>query len=109
MILSYTLKNGETKMIRLKSLSAAKPITIGRGEEADITIDDSVCSRIHSAIRYWDDIFVIRDMKSRNGTLVNGNRIKVAQLDAGDVIKIGNTELRATAEEGSKSEVTIQP
>jgi pSer/pThr/pTyr-binding forkhead associated (FHA) protein len=57
----------------------------------------------------WDDIFIIRDCKSRNGTFLNGQPIKVAQLDAGDVIKIGNSELKVMAESGSKTEVTMQP
>lgn len=107
MILSYKDESGAPKLIRLKAISHAKPITIGRGEEADITINDPVCSRVHAAIRYWDDIFVVRDMGSKNGTLLNGKKIDVAKLNPGDTLTIGNTDLSAAAEEGSSKDVTL--
>ena len=107
MILSYKDETGASKMIRLKAISHAKPITIGRGMENDIVLNDSVCSRIHSAIRYWDDIFVVRDMGSHNGTLVNGQKIEVAKLSPGDILKIGNTEIGVASEEGSAKDVTV--
>ena len=107
MLLVYTKKSGTTARIRLKTISRATPITIGRDKSADITLDDPECSRIHTAIRYWDDIFVVRDMGSSNGTLVNGKKIDVAQLNPGDIIKIGDTELTATAEQAG-SDVTTR-
>mgnify|MGYP001611934704 CR=1 FL=1 len=107
MILTYREDTGASKMIRLKAISHAKPITLGRGAENDIILNDSVCSRVHAAIRYWDDIFVVRDMGSHNGTLLNGEKIEVAVLHPGDTLKIGNTELNAAAEEGSGRDVTV--
>jgi pSer/pThr/pTyr-binding forkhead associated (FHA) protein len=107
MILSYKDEKGAPKQVRLKTLMPSKPITIGRGEEADIVLNDPMSSRIHAAIRYWDDIFVVRDMGSSNGTLLNGKKIEVAKLVPGDVLKVGNTEFKATAEEASAKDVTI--
>ncbi len=108
MILRYMdQESGKTKMIRLKTITQAPPVTLGRGENASVVIDDARCSRIHTAIRYWDDIFIIRDMNSSNGTLINGEQIKVCQLEPGDIIKIGDTELTCYAEEGSRGDVTI--
>jgi pSer/pThr/pTyr-binding forkhead associated (FHA) protein len=109
MILAYKNKEGKDTMIRMRSISMAPPVTLGRGDKATIQLEDELCSRIHSAIRYWDDIFIIRDCKSRNGTFVNGQQIKVAQLEPGDVIKIGNSELTVMASSGSATEVTMQP
>ncbi len=106
MILSYKDPNGNARKLRLKTI-AVKPITIGRGKEADVQIEDGNCSRVHCAIRYWDDIFVVRDMHSRNGTFLNGNKIDVAQLKPGDVLKIGNTEMHAQPEAGSSLDVTM--
>lgn len=108
MIMSYQDASGAPKMIRLKTISHAKPITLGRSEEADVTLDDSGCSRIHAAIRYWEDIFIIRDMNSSNGTLLNGEKIDVAKLSPGDVVKIGDTEFSFAHEQGSQSDVTIR-
>jgi pSer/pThr/pTyr-binding forkhead associated (FHA) protein len=106
MLLTGKKPDGSPLTLRLKTLAITKAITIGRGTEADVTIDDPQCSRVHSAIRYWDDIFVVRDMNSRNGTFVNGQKIEVAKLGPGDVLKIGNTELRAIAE-GTSGDVTM--
>ncbi len=102
MLLTGQKQDGSVLTVRLKTMAVAKPATIGRGDEADITIDDPRSSRIHAAIRYWDDIFVIRDMNSSNGTFMNGAQIDVAKLNPGDVIKIGDTELTASAEASGK-------
>lgn len=97
--------NTEVK-IRIKPVSHLPPTTIGRDKSAGIVLDDTECSRIHAAIRYWDDIFVIRDMNSSNGTFVNGKKIDIARISPGDVIKIGNTEIKAMAE-SSSSDATV--
>jgi len=107
MLLTYKRSDGSEARIRLKTISHAAPITIGRDKSASIVLDDAECSRIHMAIRYWDDIFVLRDMNSSNGTFLNGKKIEVAQLNPGDVIKIGNTELTVSAEQAS-SDVTAR-
>ena len=106
MILSFKKKDGSPVLVRLKPISSAKPITIGR-EEGDIRLDDAKCSRIHSSIRYWDDIFVIRDMNSHNGTFVNGKKIDVAVLNPGDTIQVGEVVIDTLSEEGSRSDVTV--
>ncbi|MCK5849389.1 MAG: FHA domain-containing protein [Kiritimatiellae bacterium] len=108
MMISYKTKDGTDKKIRLKTIAHVKPITIGRSGDADITLDDTNCSRIHAAIRYWDDIFIIRDMGSSNGTLVNGKKIEVAKINPGDIAKVGATEFSFSQEEDSASDVTIQ-
>jgi pSer/pThr/pTyr-binding forkhead associated (FHA) protein len=107
MILSYQDNTGAHKMLRLKTISSAKPVTIGRGKDADVPLEDNACSRIHCAIRYWDDIFVVRDVNSHNGTFLNGQKIKVAELTPGDVLKVGDTEFHIAAEEGSSTDVTM--
>ena len=107
MILSYSSPSGSLKHIKLKTISSLPPVTIGRSSDASIKIDDNSCSRVHCAIRYWDDVFVVRDMNSRNGTLLNGKKIKVAILEPGDTLKVGAIEFYVAAEEGSGTDVTI--
>ena len=105
MILTYKNPDGTEARVRLKTISHAAAITIGRDKSADIALDDAQASRINCAIRYWDDIFVIRDMGSSNGTIINGQKIEVAKLSPGDVIKVGNTEITVISEK-SRSDVT---
>lgn len=106
MLLCYKKKDGSIVKIRVKQGTGAPPVTIGRDREASIQIDDPKCSRIHAAIRYWDDVFVVRDMGSHNGTQLNGAKIEIAYLKPGDVITIGDTEIYASGE-GTQSDVTI--
>ena len=107
MRLTYKKKDGGNVSIRLKPVDVGKPTTIGRGNETVIRIDDEKCSRIHAAIRYWDGIFVLRDMHSNNGTFLNGKKIDVAKLAAGDVIKIGDTEIAASKDESAGEDTVI--
>jgi hypothetical protein len=65
---------------------------IGRGDEADIQIDDTSVSRLHCAIVLGTDV-LIRDLGSTNGTVVDGNRASESLLREGSIIKIGNITL----------------
>lgn len=63
-------------------------VVLGRGSFAGaLELDDRV-SRTH--VRITTDL-QIEDLGSRNGTLVNGERVKSKQLEAGDVLRIGHT------------------
>ena len=67
--------------------------TIGRAPTNRIVLDDEVCSRNHCEIFYTDFAWVIRDLGSRNGTLVQGLAItQDHELQEGDVIEVGDTQ-----------------
>lgn len=68
-------------------------IVLGRRETCDIFINDSGISRKHAVITRRGSRYVIRDLGSTNGTLVNGASIAGRELEAGDVILLGGTEL----------------
>ena len=86
MKLRYSKQDGGTKEFEL----GEKSITIGRSPEADIILLDDKVSRIHCGVRFWDGEFYIKDLKSKNGTLVNNRRVEVAKLGPGDIIKVGH-------------------
>jgi pSer/pThr/pTyr-binding forkhead associated (FHA) protein len=86
MRLQYTKKDGTQMEFELSE----RPITIGRSPEADVVILDEKASRIHCGIRLWDGEFYVKDLKSRNGTYVNDQRVDVAKLKSGDRIRVGN-------------------
>lgn len=64
-------------------------VSIGRGPDADLVFDDSAMSREHVVVEFSDGSFRIRDLGSTNGTHVNDEAIKVANLDHGDRLRIG--------------------
>ena len=68
-------------------------VTIGRLPECDVVVDDAGASRQHAQIRRTDSGFVITDLGSTNGTLVNGRRAKEQELLDGDTITIGETDI----------------
>lgn len=64
--------------------------TVGRKPDNDIVISDQSASRRHAEIFYQDNLLVIYDLKSTNGTFVNRERIKdPVVLRSGDQIRIG--------------------
>ena len=66
---------------------------IGRGSDADITVDDAGASRAHAEIVWDGSRAQISDLGSTNGTLVNGRMVSVAVLGEGDRIQLGTTTL----------------
>lgn len=64
-------------------------LTIGRGRDNAMVLDDMLVSRQHVRISVDDEGLVIEDLGSRNGTFVNGRRIERTHLNEGDRIGIG--------------------
>ncbi len=77
------------------TLSAGGVYLIGR-EGADITLPDEKISRKHAELGlYGTDAFVVRDLASTNGTLLNGCRVTDrSSLKHWDLIQVGDTQLR---------------
>ena len=66
---------------------------IGRGSDADITIDDTGTSRRHVEV-IWDGARAqVRDLGSTNGSQLNGAPVKQAILEPDSVITIGRTRI----------------
>ena len=64
---------------------------IGRAEEASVQIDDAEISRRHALVRnIGEDRYIVEDLESRNGTVVNGVRIERSELHLGDRIQLGS-------------------
>lgn len=102
MILRYLRHDGTQMEFEL----GERPITLGRSPDADIVILDEKASRLHCGIRLWDGDFYIKDLKSKNGTYVNGVRIEMTKLNPGDQIRIGSSLITFDADP-AKGERTI--
>ena len=89
-------------MIRLRQIKGADSgrefefdqdlIRIGRMPDSDVNFDPEVdldASGRHAEIRNEDGRYLLIDTGSRNGTWLNGRRIKHAALNAGDEIELG--------------------
>ena len=67
---------------------------IGRSAGSDIRVDSKSVSRNHAVLtRYDDGSWTITDIESQNGTWVNGERVSICPLTAGDVIQVGQVQM----------------
>lgn len=67
-------------------------VLIGRGEECDTIIPHDSISRTHARVKKLKPGYVLFDLKSRNGTYVNGRPIVENLLKDGMAVKIGEVE-----------------
>jgi general secretion pathway protein E len=71
------------------------PLTIGRNFTNLLVIDEPLASRFHCVIEQDSDGFRVRDLESRNGTLINDKPLRgESALAPGDIVKIGKTEIK---------------
>jgi FHA domain/zinc-ribbon domain len=68
-------------------------VSVGRGPECDVFLDDVTVSRKHAVITKGADGFTIDDEGSLNGTYVNRRRVETARLEDGDEVQIGKYRL----------------
>jgi pSer/pThr/pTyr-binding forkhead associated (FHA) protein len=66
---------------------------LGRSRECDIRLADVNVSRRHAEVREDGDGYVVVDLGSTNGTLLNGHRIQREPLADGDTITLGSTDV----------------
>jgi predicted CXXCH cytochrome family protein len=69
-------------------------LDIGRGSGNALLLDDLHISPRHAVIEYVDGRYVIKDLDSRGGTYVNHRAVRMQPLADGDVVHIGNFNLR---------------
>ncbi len=67
--------------------------TVGRATRADFVVDAALVSRLHCRLTAGDDKVEVVDLKSTNGTYVNGKRVTKAHLAQGDRLRVGRVEL----------------
>jgi len=97
---SGTATSGPASLTLLRAGTAAKRFTlqkertvVGRLPECDVVVDDPGASRHHAEIRRAGSSYVVSDLGSTNGTLVNDAAVGEQALADGDRITIGNTVL----------------
>jgi len=67
--------------------------SVGRDLENEVVLDDPAASRRHAEIEFKDGAYVLTDLGSINGTLVNAERVTSRRLADGDRIVVGQNEI----------------
>ena len=83
------LKNRELKTLETDK----REISIGRNENNDIHINNLGASKKHARIVRRNGEYIIEDLKSTNGTLLNNQSISTAKLTGDDEVTIGKHSL----------------
>lgn len=102
--LERTDATGQAELIALEQF----PFTVGRNESCDYQIMSSRVSREHAEILFDGTQFRVRDLKSTNGTVLNGQKIDEAILHDGDLLVIADVEFgfHSKADEATRKTVT---
>jgi two-component system cell cycle response regulator len=80
---------------------------LGRGEDADLRIEDPSLSRTHVRFERDGDTLTITDLESLNGTLVEGARLVGTQrLRNGDLLTLGNVLMRFAVQDPAELQVS---
>lgn len=83
----------QDQIIKQFDVAEGQRLIIGRGDDAEVRIDNKAISRHHSAIEVHNGKPFLQDLCSLNGTMVNGEKIDFIQIFEGDDICIGNCKL----------------
>ena len=80
---------------RFFMLPEAGEVTIGSSRKnADIALNDLYVARLHCQLTIADGEVTLTDHESPSGTLVNNQKVREVELSKGDVVRVGNTQLR---------------
>jgi pSer/pThr/pTyr-binding forkhead associated (FHA) protein len=83
------------RVIKRFSIEEGQTLTIGRGHDAHVTVDNSAISRQHSSLELKGGTYYLTDLYSLNGTKVNGKKIVSAvPIGKNDRIEIGKFILK---------------
>ncbi len=76
-----------------QTLNLAEEVTtIGSVAGNTVVLADPAVSRKHAGIRKVESAYELADFGSTNGVYVNGQKVPKKTLEAGDIIRVGNTE-----------------
>ena len=91
---AYLIIREGSKWADVFRLVPGESVTIGRGPTNAVVVKDERCSRNHAEVFQASGAWKLRDLDSRNGTVVAGQRLSGDyELQPGDIIQIGNSHL----------------
>ncbi len=90
------------------TLTAGQTVQVGRSQAATTQLTDPAVSRVHCEIEADAGQAVLHNI-SANGTLVNGEPATERLLKNGDMIRVGNSELRFHAAEAGEASTEMIP
>ena len=98
-----------------QEISVERDMLVGRHQDAEILLQSTDISRKHAALLFRNDHIWVKDLKSTNGTFVNGERVEQEQeieLHDGDMLQFASFMFMILAPERYKAhlhEIDVEP
>lgn len=93
------IKDGEVQQV-MDVLDRHSRIMIGRADDCDLHLNSGFVSRHHALISCTENGIYIENLNSFNGTIVNSRKTTRCNLQAGDVVEIGDFQIRPRSGSG---------
>lgn len=77
------------------TLGSGRIVTLGRAEKNDLCVDERSISRVHAEFQANNEVFLLRDKASSQGSRVNGKRLSPGHtqpLSSGDILEFGDVK-----------------
>ena len=84
------------------------PIYIGRHIHSQIVLPSAAVSRRHAVIYVVEGKWVVEDLDSANKTFLNDNAIHKAELNDGDVVRIGDFSIEVSFQEAAPPQASVE-
>lgn len=86
-------RNGSDVLLALDWTGGHDELVIGRNPVCDIVLSGPAVSRRHARLSFRDGSWILQDLDSTNGTVVNGAPVGRCKLEPGDRVIIGDEQL----------------
>jgi hypothetical protein len=93
----------ETESVQKTIYPLLEATTIGRDTSNSIVLTDATASRKHARVRFWQGSWMVEDLGSANGIIINGERVEKTPIKQGDSFKIGETAFSLAEREIAES------
>lgn len=111
-------KKGNSSVWSLKAMNTAlatkhfpidRDVVLGRSNECDITLGVAHLSRRHARLRLVDKQLEVEDLRSSNGTFVNGTKVEKSLLRDGDELRFDTLSFSVSGPEGDSDSTMLRP
>lgn len=83
---------------RVFALAGGEQVIGSSNKNTDVCLADPFVSRLHCKVEVADERVLVHDLRNSKGTFVNGKQVTRQEMHPGDVLRVGNTQLRLEAD-----------
>ena len=99
---------GGARTVHTFDAAEDRRVIIGRAPSCDLVLVEGGCSRKHAMLRSTQAGWVVEDLGSSNGTLLNGRVIQSSPLEQGDVVQIGRALIHLVSAAAPQTRLVVE-